>query len=201
MDEGDSVAGVIEFLNSHWLKFKRILVESRGQQRGMEERYEFEEVNLLSIFAVGVPGKRTFFLAIGEKEDWMRLWLEKEQLEALHLAISQFLFTLSKEYNLSPDKAEESSLSDDSPSGLPSAELELDQITLGFDHGKVTLDFIVHGMGPKAEIASEVNCQTTLAQLKKLGNRANSICTAGRPRCELCGGPIDPSGHDCPMHN
>ncbi|UCD10271.1 MAG: DUF3090 family protein, partial [Dehalococcoidales bacterium] len=27
------------------------------------------------------------------------------------------------------------------------------------------------------------------------------ICAAGRPRCKLCGQPIDPTGHDCPMQN
>ena len=63
---------------------------------GIETRYEFNEVTLLSSFAVGTPGKRTFFLLIGRKEKWVRVWLEKEQLETLALAIDQFLLTLSQ---------------------------------------------------------------------------------------------------------
>ncbi len=173
----------------------------QGVNSGMEERYEFEKVNLLSVIAVGVPGKRTFFLAMGEKEDWVRLWLEKELLEALHLAIDQFLFTLANEYHVSPDEAEESSLSDDSPSGLPSIELEIDQIALGYEPERAIFDFIVHELGPGEQQPSEVHCQTTPAQLKKLGNQAKSVCAAGRPRCLLCGGPIDPTGHICPKRN
>ncbi|MEE8414434.1 MAG: DUF3090 family protein, partial [Dehalococcoidales bacterium] len=68
----------------------------------MEKRYELDEVNLLSVFTMGEPGKRTFFLIMGQKEDWVRVWLEKEQLDALGLAIDQFLFTLSREHANGP---------------------------------------------------------------------------------------------------
>ena len=64
---------------------------------GTEERYQYDQVTLLSPFAVGVAGKRTFFLAVGEKDKWLRLWMEKEHLEALTLGIEQLLFTLSQE--------------------------------------------------------------------------------------------------------
>ncbi len=65
----------------------------------MKDRYEFDEVTLLSPIAMGVPGKRTFFLIIGHKEDWVRVWIEKEELEALGQAIDQFLFILSRDYH------------------------------------------------------------------------------------------------------
>ncbi len=167
----------------------------------MEKRYELDEVNLLSVFTMGEPGKRTFFLIMGQKEDWVRVWLEKEQLEALALAIDQFLFTLSQEHPGVPRKAEETSSSADIPSGMPSAELEIDQITMGLDRERATLDFLVHVVGPQNVDQAELNCRATLAQLKELGSQAKSICAAGRPRCVLCGRPIDPEGHTCPANN
>ena len=167
----------------------------------MEKRYEFDEVTLLSAVAMGVPGKRTFFLIMGQKEDWVRVWLEKELLEALALAIGQFLFTLSQENLRFPLEAEETPLSDYVPSGLPSAELEIDQIALGYDHERAMLNLLVHVLGPQREDLAELYCRATLAQLKKLGNQAKSLCAAGRPRCALCGNPIDPTGHICPKSN
>ncbi len=167
----------------------------------MEKRYEFDEVNLLYTVAMGAPGKRTFFLIMGQKEEWVRVWLEKEQLETLGLAIDQFIFSLSQEQRNLLQKAEETSLSDDAPSGMPSAELEIDQITLGFDQEKATLDFLVHGLGPQKENQAELFCRATLEQLKKLGSQAKSICAAGRPLCVLCGRPMDPEGHICPKDN
>ena len=167
----------------------------------MEKRYEFDEAVLLSAVAMGVPGKRTFFLIMGQKEDWVRVWLEKEQLEALALAIDQFLAPLSQEHLRFPPEAEETSLSDDVSSGLPSAELGIDQITLGYDHERATLNLLVHVLGPQREELVELYCRASLAQLKKLANQAKSLCAAGRPRCELCGNPIDPTGHICPKDN
>ncbi len=167
----------------------------------MEKRYEFDEVTLLSAVAMGEPGKRTFFLIMGQKEDWVRVWLEKEQLEVLALAIDQFLVTLSQEHHRLPLEAEETPLSGDVLSRLPSAELEIDQITLGYDHERATLNLLVHLLGPQREDPTELYCRTTLAQLKELGNQAKSLCAAGRPRCVLCGNPIDPTGHICPKRN
>ena len=167
----------------------------------MEERYEFDEVTLLSALAMGVPGRRTFFLIMGQKEKWVRVWLEKEQLETLSLAIDQFLLTLSQKHLISSREAEGMPLSDDVPSGLPSAELEIDQITLGFNQERTTLNFLVHVLGPRKVDQAVLYCRATLAQLKKLGNQAKSICAAGRPRCVLCGRPIDSTGHICSMNN
>lgn len=166
----------------------------------MEKRYDFEEVTLLSAFAVGVPGKRTFFLTVGQKDKWVRVWLEKYLLESLALAIDQFLLSLSQEH-LEIEQGTEETSSTGVPSGLPSAELETDQVALGFDRGRAMLGFLAHGMGLRAEERAELHCWITHSQLEKLGRQAKEICAAGRPRCVLCGGPIEPTGHICPKIN
>ena len=168
---------------------------------GIETRYEFNEVTLLSSFAVGTPGKRTFFLLIGRKEKWVRVWLEKYLLETLALAIDQFLFNLSREFPSLERREMGAALPDDVPKGLPTAELEIDQISLGFEQERATLNMIVHSSGPQRTDGIELHCRATLTQLRKLGAQAKSVCAAGRPICVICGGPIDPSGHICPGSN
>ena len=168
---------------------------------GTEERYQYDQVTLLSPFAVGVAGKRTFFLAVGEKDKWLRLWMEKEHLETLSLGIEQLLFTLSQEGITIPRTAKSPSLSDDSPSGLPSAELEIVQMTLGYEEGKAAIEFLVQASGSREQDPSQVHCLATLTQIRELRSRVARICAAGRPLCSLCGGPIDPAGHNCPRLN
>jgi uncharacterized repeat protein (TIGR03847 family) len=168
---------------------------------GTKERYEYGEVPLLSAVAVGVPGKRTFFLVLGEKNNWLRIWLEKEHLEAVVQGIEKLLFTLSQQHISSPPEPAGPSLPDDAPSDLPAAELELAQMTLAYDEDRVTIELLAQPSGAPESEPSEVIFQTTIPQLKKLRRRVKEIYAAGRPLCRLCGGPIDPAGHSCPRLN
>jgi uncharacterized repeat protein (TIGR03847 family) len=168
---------------------------------GTEERYEFDDVKLLCPFAVGVPGKRTFFLGMGQKDNWLRIWLEKEHLEALAIGIEQLISTLSQEQNKLPREAGARSPADDRPSGLPSAELDIVQMNLGYEGGKAIIEVLAQRTGSREKNPTEVHCRVTLAQLKRLGSAAARVCAAGRPLCPICGGPIDPTGHICPETN
>ncbi len=168
---------------------------------GTEKRYEYTEVTHLLAFAVGVPGKRTFFLGIGKKGNWLRIWLEKEHLQALVVAIEQLFLALSQENIELPPEVEASSPSDDIAAELPVAELDMVQLTLGYDKGKAILEFSAQRSGSPDEDLVEVRCQVTLSQLKALGDQTKKVCAAGRPLCPICGGPIDPTGHVCPKQN
>jgi uncharacterized repeat protein (TIGR03847 family) len=168
---------------------------------GTKDSYEFDEVTLLSPFAVGEPGKRTFFLAIGEKNKWLRVWVEKEHLQALTLGIEELISSLSKEKIRAPRETKTPPLPDDIPAGLPYAELDIVEISLGYELGKATIELLVQKSGSQEKNTSEVYCRVTLAQLKELDKQAASVCAAGRPLCLQCGGPIDPTGHVCPEQN
>jgi uncharacterized repeat protein (TIGR03847 family) len=167
----------------------------------MEKRYDFEDVGLLSAFAVGKPGKRTFFLAIGQKQEWVRAWLEKDQLEALATAVEQLLFTVAEQQPGLVRGLSRPPPADEAPSGLPAAELQVEEMTLGFDEGKASIKLMARPMGPQEDVHAELTCRVTLSQMKGLGQRAEAVCAAGRPRCQLCGLPLDSSGHVCPRYN
>ncbi len=168
----------------------------------MDKNYSLDELSVLAAVAVGQPGKRTFFLALGQGGKWFRLWLEKESLQALAMAIRKFLFGLSQSLpDLPATPPATQALPADPPPGLPSAELEIEEMTLGYEGGKVVLDFKAHRSGAKS--ADKVTLHTLLAidQLRNLANQAERVCAAGRPLCPVCGQPIDPSGHVCPGEN
>jgi uncharacterized repeat protein (TIGR03847 family) len=41
----------------------------------------------------------------------------------------------------------------------------------------------------------------TREQMLSLARHGAAVCERGRPRCQLCGNPIDPEGHHCPALN
>lgn len=48
---------------------------------------------------------------------------------------------------------------------------------------------------------SRVRFWATREQMLSLARHGATVCAAGRPRCQLCGNPIDPEGHQCPALN
>jgi uncharacterized repeat protein (TIGR03847 family) len=167
-----------------------------------EQRYEFDDLTYISAVAVGMPGRRTFFLIIANAKEWVRVWLEKEVLEALTVAIERLTEALALERLYDPAAAPETdSVAGNAPTGLPASEVEVEQISLGYEEGKAILDLVVHPSGPKPLEWSELYCHLGLGMLKEFGVQAAEVCAAGRPRCPLCGLPMDPEGHICPESN
>jgi uncharacterized repeat protein (TIGR03847 family) len=48
---------------------------------------------------------------------------------------------------------------------------------------------------------SRVRFWATREQMLSLARHGATVCAAGRPRCQLCGNPMDPEGHQCPALN
>ncbi len=169
--------------------------------RLVDENYSLDDLSVLAAIAVGQPGKRTFFLALGQSGKWFRLWLEKEDLRALAMAIRKFLFGLSQTQPGFSSAPAAQVLSSDPPPGLPSAELEIEEMTLGYEGGKALLDFKAHRSGAKSADKVTMHNLLSIDQLRNLANQAERVCAAGRPLCPVCGQPMDPSGHVCPGEN
>jgi uncharacterized repeat protein (TIGR03847 family) len=49
--------------------------------------------------------------------------------------------------------------------------------------------------------AGRVRFWATREQMLSLARHGAAVCERGRPRCQLCGNPIDPEGHQCPALN
>ena len=82
------------------------------------------------------------------------------------------------------------------------AELEAD-LGQGFDQA---LEAELEGEGltgalERAPDAGRARFWATREQMLSFARHGAAVCAAGRPRCPLCGNPIDPEGHVCPALN
>lgn len=161
------------------------------------EIFEFDPVQMLTAGAVGVPGQRTFFILAAQGRRWVRVWLEKQQLQALADAIGEFILALPDEQQ--PTNAPDAPEASD-PSDTPAAEFRAESLALGYDEDQ-RLGSILVNEGDSSPGAPVLRCWASLAQLQGFARRASQVCAAGRPPCPLCGLPMDPDGHICPRTN
>jgi uncharacterized repeat protein (TIGR03847 family) len=163
---------------------------------------DFGGVSRLEAEAIGVPGQRTFRLRISSGERTASLWLEKEQLQALALALMRLLVQMGRpEYiptagtavnPLSPFPEE------------PSLDFKVGRLGLGLDQteGNIVLFAYDEGAEEESEQAEAVlACRAEPTQCRDLVAMIEAVIAAGRPICRLCLAPIDPGGHVCARSN
>lgn len=151
----------------------------------------------LRVEAVGEPGKRRFrLLALVDGETHI-VWMEKQQLQALGLALEQMLEQL-------PERGPEL--------GMPDMPLEFDTQTrhqfrvgrmeLGYDESRNRLVIVAHDIAEDDDEAEpSFNCRMSRSQARDLSADASAVVAAGRPRCTMCGSPMGPGSHVCPQQN
>ena len=156
---------------------------------------EFTHVTELRAEALGKPGQRTFRILVDSANSSATMWLEKDQLFQLALAITQLLTTLperSEPENSDPDRGSD-----------PTVQLDFDvgKMTLAQDEVSRRLIIDAHDVESGEDGDPTVRVWGDLTQFKKFSEEAIRVCAAGRPTCPLCGVPLDPSGHKCPRAN
>lgn len=162
-----------------------------------DPKYEFTTVSRLDAEARGQPGKRTFRILVDSGSSTAIIWLEKDQLLQLALAVHQLAATTEE--------------SEDSLPGEPPTENEAPPRTrLEFKAGRIVLRhdgarslFLVDAHDEEADerAAAVIRFWGPRALMESFAGEALKVCASGRPLCPLCGGPIDPEGHKCPRTN
>ncbi|MDP2948973.1 MAG: DUF3090 family protein [Chloroflexota bacterium] len=187
---------------------------------------DFGSVSSIEAEAVGVPGQRTFRLRLRSGERTASLWLEKEQLQALALALMRLLVRLGRteefpsQPEAGPPPAEAgsgqapSAGSGQAPSAeaalsalppfpeQPSLDIKVGRLGLGYDQARenvVLFAYDIEEEGEEAEAA--LACRASLQQCHDLIAMIEAVVAAGRPLCRLCLCPIDPEGHVCARSN
>ena len=155
---------------------------------------EFTNVTRLRGEALGEPGKRTFRIVVDSGSSSAILWLEKEQLFQLALAIQQLLATLREEQSVSANPPVEL----EAP-GLTRLDFQVSKLVLGHDSNRGLFILDVHD--PDDEQVAAVRVWASGEQVTQFAEEAVRVCAAGRPLCPLCARPIDPTGHQCPRVN
>lgn len=168
----------------------------------VDSPHNFGQVIRLEASAVGQPGQRTFRLLVANGESSASLWMEKEELQALGIAIDQLLARLSRrsQWKTYGAPVEPWQPTEDVPSN-PQIDFKVAQLSLGYDSESRTFTLMVHDSDDDPEGPATFSCTATTSQLRRLGDQITAVIAAGRPRCPLCGDPLEPEGHQCIRSN
>jgi uncharacterized repeat protein (TIGR03847 family) len=146
--------------------------------------------------AIGEPGNRRFRLLAVVDGQTKIVWLEKEQLRRLAQALEQVLDNL-------PETGPELGAS----SGLVSFDLDsrlqirAGRMELGYDEQRDRLVILAHDIDAGENDDPAFACRITRGQARELSEEAETVVSAGRPLCSLCGRPIGPGPHVCAKQN
>ena len=157
---------------------------------------EFTNVTTLSAEALGEPGQRTFRILVDSSSSSAIIWLEKEQLFQLALAIQQLQVTLPEEQGTpGPPPV------DREAPALTKLDFKLSKLVLGYEEDRELFIIEAHDSEEEDEESVTIKVWASRELVKEFSEEAVRVCAAGRPLCPLCGGPIDPTGHQCPRVN
>jgi len=162
-----------------------------------EAKYNLGTITSVSPEAQGQPGKRTFRLLLKAGRASVCLWLEKEQLQQLAVYIQEVGEALSQKGLQEPHEPPEEPW----PGGPEDIEFKVGKLALGHDTSTNAFLFLVHDVESSENATADLMFWVSLDMAKALSKEAIEVCAAGRPRCFLCGQPINPEGHMCIRSN
>jgi uncharacterized repeat protein (TIGR03847 family) len=147
--------------------------------------------------AIGEPGNRTFRLRVLSRGEAASLWLEKEQLAALTLAIRQLLEQTDDD-DSDADEQEARRAPFPEP---PEVDFKLGKLGIGYDEAQRIVTIFAYETETADDASPTFSCQLTRGQCRTFADRAEETISAGRPLCVVCGAPIDKDGHRCQRRN
>lgn len=162
----------------------------------MTESFDFNPTDGLGVGAIGVPGKRRFFLRARSGGRSIVLNCEKFLVQGL---VNRLQALLGERGLSLPDL----DLEPPPPAPPGDAEWAVAELGVGFHEGKER--FVVVARELVADDASidpaSARFWITPEQAVDLSRQALAVIAGGRPTCTYCGLPIDPGGHPCPAAN
>jgi uncharacterized repeat protein (TIGR03847 family) len=162
------------------------------------------EAQRVRVEAVGQPGQRRFRMLVVVGGETYVAWMEKQQLQALGLALEQMLSQL-------PDTGP--SLEGGSLPGEFDTEtrrqFRVGRMELGYEERTDRVVIIAHDIGEDDDDDDEddndeppaLTCGLSREQAREISADAAAVVAAGRPRCTMCGAPMGPGPHACPQQN
>lgn len=157
---------------------------------------EFNMARGVDVQAFGQPGQRTFRLRIvGEDAQTASVWLEKEQLQALSLALKQMLAQLEYDQEPPPADVGEFPVTADH-------DFRAGRLGMGFHPADRSVVLFTYELGEtEDEENPTLRVRFTQEQSASLVVSLDEIIAGGRPVCPLCGMPMEATGHACIRSN
>jgi uncharacterized repeat protein (TIGR03847 family) len=167
--------------------------------------FELPSADRFTVGAIGPPGQRTFYLQARLGDQVVSLKMEKQQVGALAQLLEELLEDLPAVGPLPSDlELEEPVL----------AEWAVGTIQLAYDSSGDRVVLLVEeaealseeeteasGEGGGGEGGGMARLAVTREQAAAVARHGSELVASGRPRCPLCGFPVNSDGHSCPRTN
>ena len=150
--------------------------------------FDFPNPDKIMVGVRGEVGSRLFLFQVREGRRLVIVKVEKIQLAALAEWIGQVLNELGRPGHLPDDFGLEPEYEHDFVAG---------DIAVSIDEESQSIDVSMESL----EEDSTLSVRLTREWAAGLAIAIVRLVEAGRPLCPLCGGPLDPKGHDCPRTN
>ena len=172
-------------------------------------------IEIVGAEAIGQPGQRRFRLFAMIHNISVALWMEKEQLNDLSIALDRILAQLTEGRLL---RTEAQASPPAPPRGAhanfpdkPEFEFQVGQLRISYDERRnllvltsIPLGIVMEpGQEPQVILRDEetLSFRFTLQQAKDLTSSITILVTGGRPTCPLCRAPLDGGPHACVKQN
>jgi len=150
--------------------------------------YIFSNPDRVMVGVRGEVGNRLFLLQAREGKRLVIVKCEKQQLGALAEWLSEVITELGRPGHLPEDLSLEPEYE---------ADFAVGDIAVAIDEETQTIEVTFESFEEDDELVLTLTKEWAGA----LAIAITRLIEAGRPPCPLCGGPLDPSGHDCPRTN
>ncbi|MBI4729554.1 MAG: DUF3090 family protein [Acidobacteria bacterium] len=165
----------------------------------MSASFDLGPVDRITAGAAGEPGQRVVYVQARAGERLVTLLAEKEQVHAFGTVVRQLVESLPARADESPEPPE-SELDLEEPAV---ADWRAGSVTLSHDEESDRIGIVIEEALPDESVESPATArlEVTRAQARAFAERALAVAASGRPRCPVCGFPMDPGGHACPAMN
>jgi len=159
---------------------------------------DLDPVDRLTAGAVGPPGQRVFYIQGRKAQRLVTVLVEKQQVELLSASILEVLSRAGRDTGAGPGEDE---LGLEEPL-VP--EWRAGRLSIGYDEARDRILLEAEELVEDEEEVGErgrVRFWASREQALAMARHSAAVAAAGRPRCQLCGNPMDPLGHTCPALN
>lgn len=165
-----------------------------------EARNQFGDIIAVRADAVGQPGHRRFRLLVEAVNGRTALlWLEKEQLFDLAIALKRLM---AIEGDLGEPVVEAGRLTEALDFDAPELDFQMGRMSLQYDDEHEEVSVIVYSSESSDDVeVPDLSFTVALELADVFASDAMILCASGRPLCPLCKMPVGQERHICQMRN
>jgi uncharacterized repeat protein (TIGR03847 family) len=161
--------------------------------------FDLEDLESIGVGTVGPPGQRQFYLRASGSGETVVLNCEKFHIQGLVTRMRQMLEAQGDEPPTELD------LKPPGPAQPGESIWTIGELGLGYHEVRGRFVIVAREAAGSEEADPETLATArfwvTADQVRLFSRQADAVLQGGRPVCQYCGLPIDPSGHPCPAAN